>query len=140
MSGDTITCICSATSFNSQVTYNIIAGISSTQLLLWELKRSTPMSQCQLSSACVTAAKHLPVLLLKISDGQRQQAAGDKQCLCHHSCFCSEYLLIAFQLYPEKVTEIHTHRAIETHAQQPGGPCIAMFSCTAMYCHSEKMK
>lgn len=73
-------------------------------------------TQCQLSSARATAAKHLSVLFLKTSGGQRQRAAGEKQRLCHyHSCFCSEYLLTAFQLHQEKMTEIHTHGVVKMH-------------------------
>lgn len=106
-------------------------ALQPTSILKW-LRRQLQCSKCCLSSACVTAAKQLPVLLLKTSGTQRLWAAGDKQCLCHHSCFCSEYLLTAFQRYQEKVTEIHTHSAIKTHAKQPGGH---MYCHIFMYCH-----
>lgn len=84
------------------------------------------------SALPVTAAKHLPVLFQKTSGGQRQWAAGNKQHLCHHSCFWSEYLLTAFQLYQEKVTKINIDSAIKMHAQKPGGH---LYCHVFMYCH-----
>lgn len=92
-------CWRSVTDLDYQVTYDIIARISSIQLHGNSGGQSRCI-RCLLSSAYATAGKHLSLLFTKTSGGQWQQTAGEQQHLYHNSCFCSEHLPTADAFQP----------------------------------------